>query len=170
METKFLINDIYNSSWFGSPLWDLYGNAAKKIESCYNRSIKILSGLPLATHRSLIEIITKKTHLKKILLKRFLMMISKLKQSEKPLVKTLLDVTLKNCRSTTGRNMRNILLESKYQDTNDLDPSIINEFSYHPLPVEDGWIGENVSELLAAKEAGNLDTDSLMWLNLICTD
>ena len=138
LETKFLINDIYNLSWFGSPLWDFYGAAATRIESCYNRSIKIMSGLPLATHRSLIEIITRKTHLRKILLKRFLMMILKLKQSEKPLVKVLLDVTLKNCLSTTGRNMRNILLESNLSDINDLDPAVIDEFSYHPLPAEDG--------------------------------
>ena len=36
METKLLVNDLYNSSWFGSVLWDLYGSAATKIESCYN--------------------------------------------------------------------------------------------------------------------------------------
>ena len=42
-ETKMTINDIYNSSWFGSVLYSLYGAEAVKLESSYNRSIKIKS-------------------------------------------------------------------------------------------------------------------------------
>ena len=66
--------------------------------------------------------------------------------------------------------MRNILLESNLSDINDLDPAVIDEFSYHPLPEMDSWIGENVTELLAAKETKTLDTDGELWLNLLCTD
>ena len=32
-ETLLTVNDIYNSSWFGSVLWDYYSTS---FESCYN--------------------------------------------------------------------------------------------------------------------------------------
>ena len=37
------INDIYNSSWFGNTLYQLFGAESEKIESSYNRSVKIMS-------------------------------------------------------------------------------------------------------------------------------
>ena len=49
-ETRFRINQIYNSHYSSSPLWDLFGNGARKIESRYNRSVKIMLGLPYNSH------------------------------------------------------------------------------------------------------------------------
>ena len=54
-ETRMTINEVYNSSWFGSVLYNLYGVEAVKLESSYNRSIKIMMDLPFGTHRALIE-------------------------------------------------------------------------------------------------------------------
>ena len=54
-ETRLIINDIYNNSWFGSVVWDLFCPAAVKLESSWNRSIKITMDLPYGTHRGLIE-------------------------------------------------------------------------------------------------------------------
>ena len=53
--TKLTMNRIYNSHYSGSPLWNLFGIGAKRIESSYNRSVKIMLDLPYATHRWLIE-------------------------------------------------------------------------------------------------------------------
>ena len=83
-----------------------------------------------------------------ILLKRFLMMIRSLKKSDKPVSSVLLDVSLENCQSTTGRNLRNILVESKRRVIEDLDRSVIEELSYFHQPEEDGWVIEAVVELL----------------------
>ena len=44
-ETKVKINDIYNSSWFGSVLYNLYSIEAVKLESTYNRTIKVMLNL-----------------------------------------------------------------------------------------------------------------------------
>ena len=54
-ETKIRINNIYNSSWYGSVLWDLFSPASVKIKSAYNRSMKVTMKLHWATHRELIE-------------------------------------------------------------------------------------------------------------------
>ena len=45
-ETKLRINDIYNSSWFGSVIYDLFSPAAVRLESAYNCSVKCMLNLP----------------------------------------------------------------------------------------------------------------------------
>ena len=39
-ETRMVINDIYNNSWFGSVTWDPFCQAAVMLESSYNRSMR----------------------------------------------------------------------------------------------------------------------------------
>ena len=51
-ETKLKINEIYNSSWFGSTLYNLFGIEGERLESSYNRSVKVMFNLPFRTHRS----------------------------------------------------------------------------------------------------------------------
>ena len=109
-ETKLVVNDIYNSSWYGSVLWDLFCPGAVKLESSWNRSIKIMLDLPQPTHRGLIEPISGKPHLKRVLLKRFLLMIEQIRKSKKPHLQMLLRLCEKNTNSTTGKNLRNIML------------------------------------------------------------
>ena len=89
-ETKIKINELYNSSWFGSVMYMLYGTEAVKLESSYNRSIKIMMDLPYETHRGLIEPISGRLHLRKILLKRFIVMTESLRRAKKPILRALL--------------------------------------------------------------------------------
>ena len=41
--SKIKINQIYNSSFYGSPLWNLFGAGAHRLESSYNRFVKKFS-------------------------------------------------------------------------------------------------------------------------------
>ena len=62
-ETKVKVNEIYNSSWYDSVLYNLYNKEAIKLESSYNRSVKVMLHLSFGTHRGLIEpLIGKKKH------------------------------------------------------------------------------------------------------------
>ena len=56
--TKIKLNQIYNSHFSGSPLWNLFGPGALGIESTYNKSVKVMLDLPFATHRNLIQLLT----------------------------------------------------------------------------------------------------------------
>ena len=85
-ETKLKINESYNSSWFGSVMYKLYGPEAVKLESAYNRSIKIMMDLPLGTHRGLIEPVSGRRHLRKSLSQRFVSMTEKMRKSKKPIL------------------------------------------------------------------------------------
>ena len=74
-KTKLTIYDIYNSSWFGSVIYDLFSPAALRLESAYNLSVKCTLNLPIRTHGGLIEPLTNRLHLRKLLAQSFLQML-----------------------------------------------------------------------------------------------
>lgn len=123
--TKFKLNCLYNMSWYGSALWDLSSEEFMKLESSYNRSVKIIFDLPYNTHRYLIEPITGSDHLRKIIFKRYLKFVLNLAKSSKPINKTLNDVCKDSSQSSTGRNLRTlkILMET-------FDEIVIDHTSY----------------------------------------
>ena len=63
-DTKFNINQIYNSHYTGSPLWNLFSPEVMQLEGSYNKSIKLMFDVPFDTHRNLIEPISGTTQSK----------------------------------------------------------------------------------------------------------
>ena len=49
---KIKLNNIYNCHFSGSPIWNIFSLGAKQFEGTYNRSIKIMFGLPFETQVS----------------------------------------------------------------------------------------------------------------------
>ena len=67
-------------------------------------------GLPLATHRSLLEPLTGEKHIKLVLIKRFLGFMDSIKNSKKAALQLLAKEASRDVRSITGCNLRNITL------------------------------------------------------------
>lgn len=172
--TRVTVNDIYNNSWFGSVIWDLFCPAAVKLESSWNRSMKITLDLPYSTHRGLIEPLSGKKHLKRVLLKRFLQMINKIRSSSKMILKTLLTAIEKDTRSTTGKNLRGMMLLTDKLSIFDITPEDADHFSYFPRPEEDLWKTEVIQCLLEEREEpcreGNWDDSDLELMNYLCAN
>ena len=157
-------------SWYGSCLWDLLSPSMIKIEGCYNKSVKLMANLPYATQRSLIEHITDSDHIRKILIRRFLKFISKLKESKKPILRSLLTETTRSVRSVTGRNIRGIMLETGTFNFDELTPDIVSMLEYFPVKDDDTWKVEMLTDLLSELEHDNLDEEDRLWIEYICTD
>ena len=68
--------------------------------------------LPYETHRSLIEPISERRHLRKTFARRFLGMICSIRKSKKPILRCLLNEIERDVRSISGRNMRMIMLQT----------------------------------------------------------
>ena len=47
----FHLNMIYNSHFYGSSLWNLFGPEMEKLENSWNLSFRIMFNLPCQTHR-----------------------------------------------------------------------------------------------------------------------
>ena len=53
--SKLKVNQIYNFSYTGCQLWDLFYQEAVHLENSYNVSVRIMLGLPQNTHRYLVQ-------------------------------------------------------------------------------------------------------------------
>ena len=145
------MNQIYNSHFIGSPLWNIFGEVVIKLESTWNRSIKLMMDLPYATHRNLVEPLSGYPHIRKVLVKRFLGFMTQVEKSSKVIPKQLLKFVKYDARSTTGRNLRKILLLTKKTCVDQLGRQDTSSVTYHLLRQEDSWKVTFIKELIDIK-------------------
>ena len=86
--------------------------------------------LPRTTHRYFIEPLSETKHNKSIKA-RFLSFVEKIRSSKKEVLRTILRTIENDCRSTTGRNLRKLKLETKQGK--------INDQPYAEIDVNDAW-------------------------------
>ena len=145
--TKIKVNKIYNSHYSGSPVWNLFGGA-HSLESSYNKSIKVMLDLPLATHRSLIEPLSDERHVKLVLIRRFVGFMEKIDNSGKKALMMLKDAAIKDVRSTTGSNFRNIMLLAGKTCVEDVSRGCLDYINYFKLEEEDKWKVGVIKEII----------------------
>ena len=102
---------IYFTSFFGSNLWDLYGEATRKLYVTWNETVKNAFDLPFATHRYILQDMVDLPHVRTCLIRRFVKFYSTLKNSSKLEVRTLFDIQRFDVRSSFGLNCRNLCSE-----------------------------------------------------------
>ena len=150
--TKVHINNIYNSHFTGSQLWGLGSKEMGKLESTYNRSVKLMFNLPLPTHRYFVEPLTEQPHLQKLLFRRYLAFISRIENSAKRPLRTLLRLSRKDLRTTTGRNLRLLMILLGKNSVDDLSVDDIDSLEYHTIPENEAWRVGLLQELIAVRE------------------
>ena len=130
--------------------------------------------LPLRTHRYLLEPITEVSHVKLLLAKQFLGFLSQIRKSPKLLPIELLDAVMYDVRSTTGYNLRRLML---LLNKTSVDQISVNDFKlieYHPVSEEDKWKISFVKEITDVKfkqlDVDGFETEELEEiLNFLCT-
>ena len=151
-KTTIRIHSIYNSHLSGSCLWDLFSKEAVMMENSWNVSMRLMLDLPREAHRYLIETISETRHIKIMMMKRFLTFIQQIRNSNKIACKSLLDSILLDTRSTTGSNLRNILLKTDRPHVYELVPNDVLELKYHPIEEKEIWRLPIIHELIEAKQ------------------
>ena len=168
-KSRLVVNEIYNSSWYGSVMWDLFSKESVSIESSYNRSVKCMLKLPFATQRSLIEPLTGQTHLKKTLIKRFLTFMKNIGNSNKPLLRTIKSVCECDVRSRTGSNLQEIMRLIKKTSVLQIVPSDADAIRYFPADPKDVWKIELIQIFLEEQELCDLNREAGELLEILCT-
>ena len=87
--TKILLNNIFNTHFYGATLWDLLSAPLQHIEKSWNTSQRIMMGLPRTTHRYLIEPLSGRSHIICSIWTRFLKFTRKLKESKKTIIRNV---------------------------------------------------------------------------------
>ena len=106
------LNDIYNTHFYGAPLWDLFSNETTKVVGAWNTSHRILFRLPRTTHRYLIEPLSERPHIMISIWERFHKFFSSIESSKKFTLRHIYHLIKNDCRTTTGKNIRNIMLKT----------------------------------------------------------
>ena len=70
--TKCLTNNIFNTHFTGSSLWNLFNKAIEKLGKTWNVSQRIMFASPRETHKYLIEPLSKTRHIKLSLMRRYI--------------------------------------------------------------------------------------------------
>ena len=118
------------------------------IESSHNRSVKIMLDLPHATHRALIEPLTGQVHVKLILIRKFLSFMEKIKNSGKLALKILQQEAIKDVRSVTGSNYRNIMILAGEKRVEDINVHDSDKLTYFKLGENDVWKVKAIKEII----------------------
>ena len=148
---RILLNKIYNCHFSGCQTWDLFSQGAERFYGTYNRSVKVMADLPLATHRYLIEPLSGQPHMSITLIRNFLKFISSIKNSNKPVLKQLYNITKSDVRTTTGSNLRNILVKTNYLNVDDLHPGIVQDIKYKEIQEGNMWRIPIIKEIMDIK-------------------
>ena len=140
---------------YGSPLWHLSGAGVEKLWCTWHVLLRSLFSLPLATHRYILEGISSTEHLKVTVLKRFSKFHDKLVISNNPLIRNLYSIQCGDMRSSLGRNIHELAVNTSYR----------SNIPIHPVPPGEEWRVQLVRELLAVRE-DVVTVDGLMPLDI----
>ena len=146
--SKILLNQIYNCHFSGCQVWNLFSSGAKSFYSTYNRSVKLLADLPYATHRFLIEPLSGLQHMSIRVIRNF---ISSIRNSPIPVLRQLYNIVKSDVRTTTGANLRNVLLKTGLSNVDEIDMITVKQIKYKEIKNEDMWRIPIIMEALDIK-------------------
>jgi hypothetical protein len=132
-KTRNRVNIIQNSHFYGSVLWNLSSKHVEKLEKSWNIAIRRMFDLPREAHCYLVEPVSEVDHVRTLMARRFINFISKIRSSKKLAIRSLLKVIEHDTRSTTGHNLRSILLLSGATQVQNLKPSDVKN-KYRNIP------------------------------------
>ena len=104
---------IYCCAWYGSCLWNLYGEAAGKAYRSWSATIKMAHNLPRQCRTYIVEnyLAGSLPSVRQMIIRRFVQFVQKLVTSENPVMWQLSNLAVTTIRSTTGLNVENIRQE-----------------------------------------------------------
>ena len=173
-DTKAIINRIYNSHAYGAVLWDLFGKNANMFYNSWSTSVRVMYGLDRKTHRYLIEPVSKMRHIKSEIFKRFIGFTNNLSVSCKKVVRNVYGIIRNDCRTTTGSNMRKIILECEQDSITRIEKKDVDNHPFHHVPTGEEWRIPLVTELLGIRDGvlmpiGWSSSDIRDTLEYLCT-
>ena len=90
------------------------------------------------------------------LIRNFLNFINMIKLSSKPILRHLYSIVKSDVRTTTGSNLRNILLQTGLSSVDDLKPGTVQEIKYMKIKDMDMWRIPIIKEAMDIK-CGNIN-------------
>ena len=123
----------------------IFSEDATRLENSWNVSFRRTDDLPYQTHRYLV--VSRQMHLQKMLIRRFLSFLKQICRSHKTIPKQLLNSIQADTRSTTGSNIRRILLLKKKEIIDQISDRDIDGIEYAEISEVDKWRVDIIKEV-----------------------
>ena len=166
-DTLIQLNQIYNSDFSGSAVWDLFCREQEMLENSYSTAIRLMLGLPREAHRYFLEPLSGRDHVKTDLIKRFLSFIQRIKKTKKTTLKYVLSVVALDVRSVTGRNLAKIRSRCNLETFDDICPKS-SKVPFRKIPEGQEWRKNIAKEIIQTMnenlEVPGFDKDELNTL------
>ena len=109
------------------------------LEKSWNVSVRHMFGLSVKTHKCFIEPLSQSPHVKIVLLTRFFTFIEKIRKGVKKKLTHLYNTIKYDCQTTTGNNMRELMLLTNKNKIEYICKTDISAVKYYPIAVADEW-------------------------------
>ena len=162
---KCRINQIYNSSFSGSVLWNLKGDKTKQLVNSWSVAVRQMWNLPHNTHRMFIESLGG-THAEVMLYSRYVNFLQSIRKSGKLAAIYLLEKSHTDLTTMTGQNVRHILDKTGEGNIFSMKAQQIKrEYKFQDLPEDQEWkvrmmkeiVDVNHNTLVLANDSDNND-------------
>ena len=147
-KTLVKVNNIYNSHFYGSMLWDMFGKETDMVYKTWNVSQRIMHGLDRKTHKYLIEPVSETKHIMFVIQKNFMNFTKRIAASKKLAIRVLFETVKYDCQSTTGRNLRRLMVQYELDTIHELGAEATNGKQYATLPEGESWRVDIVKEIV----------------------
>ena len=151
-EIKCKLNQIYNSSFSGSMLWDFTSKNVNMLFNSWSVAVRIMWNLPYQTHRYLIEPLSG-FHAKNMILSRFVNFVQSIPKGNKKSTHFLYELIKNDTRTITGKNINEI---KRITDSDDIMHINVKEMKkslkFKSIPDTEKWRIPLIKELTDIKQ------------------
>ena len=163
-EVLMKVINTYTTSFYGSPIWDLYSASCDKLFKSWNVTMRNVLSVDRRTHRFLVEELSKQEHPRVMLASRLVSFYRAQLNSPKFRVRFLVRLAENDKRTVLGRSLDNIASECD-QALDKLTPKIVKAKLRHAVaPSGQEW------KLPLASELYSLGCDEKSLLGFTCDE
>ena len=159
----------YAGNWYGSMLWNLFGEKAGMIFNSWSTTVKVTWDVPCSTHRFLVDnlLAAEFFTVKQDLIGRYVNFFSGLLKSLSPEVRIVASMVGRSARSTTGRNLLGIERETGLDPWTAKAWCVRQQVPRSEVPPGEGWRVQYLAKLLLAKREMMVMCQDVEEINLL---
>ena len=160
---------VYAGHWYGSMLWDLYGDKADQLYKSWNTCAKIVWGVPRSTHTFLLDnlLVDQFFTVKQQLVGRYVNFVRGLLRSTSPEIAIVSNMMARCARSPTGKNLINIARETGLDPWTSQSWKVRAAVKRKEVPDGEGWRVQYLGKLLEARMDMSTRCEDLEDINTI---
>ena len=160
---------VYSCHFYGSMLWDLFGESAGKVYRSWNTCVKLVWNVPRNTHNYFVENLLAKSFysVRAQILSQFISFVKRLRQSISHEVRLMCHISAADVRSQFGRNIDNLRLECDVDPWVAIPRNFKRNYRLYRTPDVDKWRVDLLDTLLIQRrdmDTMGEDTDMITGL------